>query len=141
MTTLNTLPYVPDPDDSLEDAWPGWTGNDPGPSAFPTTDPDRTDCVFLFKPLQDLVLGLMAGAVGTKTLRRAYNCLAGLNVGDPVVVSAANTVSLALATSAIKVFGFVRAKPTSTTCYLDWFRYVSGLSGLTAGSDVYLNLL
>ena len=74
--------------------------------------------------------------------------IAGLAVGDPVYISADNTVTKALATDSTKnqVFGFVRFKgtigaasvPTALTCYLVNFLGMTTLSGGTAGANIYL---
>lgn len=103
---------------------------------------------FVYKPMADNVLALTRDAVASFGYGKQYVCLTGLNVGDPVRISADNTVVKALATTAAnaKVIGFVSHKGplgaasvgAALVCRIIHFYYKSGLSGLTAGSPVYL---
>lgn len=136
-----SIPYTPGLADAAQDAFAGQAFADPGSSAYAAADPARVDAKYFLKPVQDEILSLHAGRVASASYRRTWTCVSGLNVGDPVYVSANDTVALADATTAAKaqVIGFVRYKPTTTTCYIEHFRYVSGLSGGTAGAAVCLS--
>jgi hypothetical protein len=131
--------YTPVYTDATRDAYAGKSGQDP--RAYTTDVARRVDFKYTLNPLYNETLNLIRGSVADGTYRKTWTCLAGLNVGDPVYVSATDTVSLALATTAAtsRVIGFVRYKPTTTTCYIDHFILKTGLSGLTAGSPVYLS--
>ena len=131
--------YTPALADALSDAFAGQAFDDP--LAYTTKVNKRVDVKYFGKPVQDELLALIAACVARPSLRTAYTCLAGLTVGSPVYVSAADTVTLADATTQAKsrVIGFCRYKPTTTTCYLEQFQRVTGLTGLTAGSPVYLS--
>lgn len=94
------------------------------------------------------ILAAQAMSVADKSWQFQYTCLAGLAVGSPVYLSANDTVTLADSTTGVKnqCIGFVRFKgtlgsasnPSATTCYLQQFLVVTGLSGGTAGNDCYL---
>jgi len=114
-------------------------------SAF---NPIRWDGKYGVYPIENEIASLVADALATKGYSQSYTCLAGLAVGEPVRISANNTVVLALATTAAnaKVVGFVDHKGSlgatsdgaALTCYITHYLYKSGLSGLTAGNPVYL---
>lgn len=91
-------------------------------------------------PSMNEIYALRRASVAMGQYQQTFACLAGLNVGDPVYPSAANTVALAnsIATANSNVIGFCRYKPTTTSCLISHFRYVSGLSGLTVNGSVYL---
>lgn len=134
------IPYPPDADDALSDAAVFPTLEDPG--SLPMEDlPDIVSCLYTFKPLFDETLALIKSQVARQQYRRTYTCIAGLSVGDPVYISADNTVTKASSTSSTtaKVIGFCAYKPTTTTCYISHYYYKSGLSGLTANNPVYLD--
>lgn len=99
----------------------------------------RWDVFYGRFPAFNEILGLIAGRVSSVAYLQTFNCLAGLNVGDPVYISGNNTVSKADATASPnnRVIGLVRYKPTSTTCYIEHYQYKSGLTGV-AGNPVYL---
>ena len=103
-------------------------------------DPGRWDAKYGSYPALSEICGLIAGKIALPSLQRIFNCLPGLAVGQPVSISADNTVALALGDTAphAAVIGFVAYKPTAVTCLLVFMEYVSGLSGLTAGGPVYL---
>lgn len=131
--------YEPTSDDALEDEYEGVDFDDPGESPL-VHSPGFVSSLHFFKPVQDEILALIKGSVASKGYRQTYTCGTGDAVGEPVRISGNNTVTQALATTAAnaKVVGFVRSKPTTTTCHISHYLYVSGLSGLTAGSPVYL---
>lgn len=135
-----TTPHTPAAADALQDAYDPPVMTDPGSTAYDTEEPTRCDAKNFGKPTCDEILALLKGRVSSMAYRQTYACLAGLAVNDPVRISANATVVLALATTLAnsKVFAFCRYKPTSTTCYVDHFIVVTGLSGLTAGGDVFL---
>jgi hypothetical protein len=103
---------------------------------------------FIGAPLLNEIYGLLNSRLQSLAYARPFTCGAGDAVGDPVRISADNTVTKALATTSAnaKVLGFIRHKgsigeasvPAGTTCYLDHFRYATGLTGGTAGNPVYL---
>ena len=134
-----TYPYAPLATDSLGDAFAGRTVNDW--KNYAAHDPLRQTAQFLWKPVQDELLALIRAGVSNRTYRITWTCDAGLAVGDPVYISSNTTVTKSAANLAAsaKIVGFCRYKPTSTTCFLDHFRYVYGLSGGTAGALVYLS--
>ena len=131
--------YTIDKANAEQDAW-----------TFPSTliDPvsyasewaSRVTAKYFGQPVLEELLALINSRVSSRTYSKLWTCLAGLNVGDPVYISATDTVTLALATTeaASKVIGFVRYKPSTITCYIEHFVFKTDLSGLTAGSAVYL---
>lgn len=68
-----------------------------------------------------------------------YSCLAGLAVGDPVYISAADTVAKCDGTDGGKMpcIGIVAAKPTTTTCVVQSAGEFT-TTGLVAGSVYYV---
>jgi hypothetical protein len=134
--------YTPAATSALEDAAVDLVRERDDPLDFTTEGYNvlRWDALYGAVPMLNEILGLIAGRVSSMAYGQTFACLAGLNVGDPVRISADNTVVLALATNAgnAKVFAFCRYKPTAITCYVDHYRYISGLAGGTAGNPVYL---
>lgn len=125
-------------------SWSGYMFQDPGSDPYAAQSPDRIDAKYFLEPVQSNLMALWeagGGAAGYQYSNKLWTCLAGLNVGDPVYISADDTVTLADATTdaTSKVVGFVNEKPTSTTCYLSHFYRVTNLVGLTAGTDLYLS--
>jgi len=108
----------------------------------------RWDAKYGAQEIMNELLAFRDAAVSGKQYLQQFTCLTGLNVGDPVRISGNNTVVLALATTQAnsRVVGFVRHKGTigsassaaALTCYLSHYRYVSGLTGGTAGNPCYL---
>lgn len=135
---MSAVTYTPASTDANEDAFSGQAYIDP--KGYIVFNGQRIDAKYFLKPVQDEILALLSGRVASSAYRQTWTCIAGLNVGDPVYVSANDTATLALATTeaTAAVIGYVRYKPSTTTCYIDHFQYKSGLSGLTAGSPVYL---
>lgn len=135
-----SISYTPSASDALGPAFTGVRYDDPGDQAY-IHDYSIVTSKWFLKPVQDELLALIAGSVASSQYRRTYTCASGRAVGDPVYVSAANTVALASSTSLTtsRVVGFISYKPTTTTCYITHFYYKSGLSGLTAGNRVYLD--
>ncbi len=103
-------------------------------------DPAICSAKYFGAPTWNELLGLLAGRVASKAYQKTWTCLAALAVGDAVYISANNTLTKADATTDAKarVIGFVRYKPTTTTCFLDHFVQKTGLSGGTADGIVYL---
>ena len=130
--------YTPAAGDADEDAHAGQAFDDP--IVYTAANNKRVDSKYFLKPVQDEVLGLIKGRVASQAYRITWTCGSGDAVGSPVRISGNDTVTTALATTAAnsKVIGFIRYKPTATTCYIDHFRVATGLSGLTAGNDVFL---
>lgn len=131
--------YTPDKANATEDAYAGRDMTDP--YAYGTYDPKRLDAKYRGQEWDNEILALHAGRVASKGYRKTYTCVSGLAVGDPVYISANDTATKATAanTTTNKVIGFVRYKPTTTTCYIDHFVVKTSVStGKTAGADVYL---
>lgn len=94
------------------------------------------------------LLAAIAMSTTDKSWQVAYTCLAGDAVGSPVYINGNNSVTTANASDSTRnqVIGFIRFKgvlgeanvPSSTTCYLQQFVLVAGLSG-TAGQPCYLS--
>lgn len=82
----------------------------------------------------------MPGTYATRDLfSSVYSCASGVLVGDPVYVSAADTVAKADGTDAAKMpcIGFVFSKPTATTCIVQYDgEFIT--TGLTADTDYYV---
>lgn len=135
-----SITYTPLYSDANSDAYTGVAFDDPGSVAY-IHDNSIVTAKHLLKPVQDEILALIRSQVARAQYRQTYTCASGRAVGDPVYVSAANTVALASSTSSTtsKIIGFIAYKPTTTTCYLSHFYYKSGLTGLTAGNPVYLD--
>jgi hypothetical protein len=133
--------------DASQDAYTIRAFNDP--LQFSSFSASRVDGKYFLKPVQDELLALIDSSVARRTYGVQFTCLAGDAVGDPVYLQAANTVNKADATTATKakVVGFIchkgaknaASEGSATTCYLVHYRYVSGLSGGTAGNPVYLS--
>lgn len=70
------------------------------------------------------------------------SCDASLSVLAPVYISAANTVAIASANDVnkIEVLGFVKSKPTPTTCIVQTENELDGFSGLIPGTHYYLGI-
>ena len=132
---------IPDASHALEDAQVDLSRNCVDPDDFSVEGYNtlRWDVLYGRYPAFNEILGLIAGRVSSVSYLQAFNCLAGLNVGDSSYISGNNTVSKADATNDIKkrVCGWIRYKPTPTTCYIEHYQYKSGLAG-TAGNPVYL---
>ncbi len=86
------------------------------------------------------ILALHQSKIASLQYRQTFTCAAGLTVGAPVYLSAANTVAAANSTTGVlnQVIGFCRYKPSTTTCYLSHYLYANGLSGLNPGTEIYL---
>ncbi len=130
--------YTPAASDATQDA-----------RAFPTkfqtrsysvNPPNRVTAQWDLKPHSDELLALIAARVSSAAYSMTWTCASGLSVGAPVYISGNGAVALANATDATHaaVVGFVRFKPTTTSCLLDHFRLVTGDLDGTAGSPVYL---
>ena len=128
-----------DPSAAEMDAWtPPATIEDP--QVYAAHAAKKVSARFIGRPLLENLAALIRCRVSSYSYGRSFTCLAGLNVGDPVYCDSANSVLLATAAAAAsaRLFGFVRYKPASTSCYVEHYRYASGLSALTAGATVYL---
>jgi hypothetical protein len=70
-----------------------------------------------------------------------YTCPVGVTVGDAVYISGSDAVSQANATdvSTSPALGFVRFKPTATTCIVQSYGDLSEFAGLIAGDTYYLD--
>lgn len=138
--------YTPADSAALECAFNPPAHDDP--KAYSASANKRIDTKYDLYPNANELLALIKGNVSSKARGVQYTCGAGDLVGDPVRISGNLTVTKALATTAAnaKVVGFIRHKGSlksasvagATTCYLQNFLYVSGLSGLTANNPVYL---
>jgi hypothetical protein len=95
------------------------------------------------------ILALLARQVAMPGYGKQWTCGATDAVGDPVRISANDTVTKALATNEAnsRVIGIIRHKgvlgaassSTAETCYLAHYCVVTSLSGGTAGNPVYLS--
>jgi hypothetical protein len=104
---------------------------------------------YIGKPLLQELYALLNSRLQGTTWCRSFTCQAADAIGDPVKIVTNDEVTKALATTVAnaKVIGFIRHKgalgaasvPASTTCWLDHFRYATGLSGGTAGNPIYLS--
>jgi len=110
------------------------------PVNFAAHDTRRVTAEFIGKPLLENLKALLDGRVASKGLKKTFTCLSGDAVDDPVYLQAADTVNKAVATDTTKskVIGFIRFKPTTTTCHIDHFLRKTGLSGLTFNTEVFL---
>lgn len=133
-----SVTYTPAIAHAQSDAYAGRNVEDP--FAYVTYDPSL--CVAQFGPYEWMseILALIASNITDPLYKQTFTCASGLNVGDAVYISGNNAVTLATGTSSsvAKAVGFVRYKPTTTSCLLNAYRYKSGLSGLTAGNPIYL---
>lgn len=132
--------YTIDKANAEQDAWSN-PATLTDPVAYSSEDSARVTAKYFGQPVLEELLALINSRVSSKAYNKVWTCIAGLNVGDPVYISAADTVALALATTeaTAKVVGFVRYKPTTTTCLIEHFQFKTGLAGLTAGADVFLS--
>jgi len=132
--------YTIDKANAEQDAWVN-PATLTDPVAYSTEESARVTAKFFGQPMMEELLALIDSRVSSKTYNRTYTCIAGDAVGDPVYLSADDTVAKALATTQAKarVVGFIRSKPTTTSCLLEHFRYVAGLAGLVAGQDLFLS--
>jgi hypothetical protein len=131
--------YTIDKANAEQDAWT-FPATLTDPASYASEWASRVTAKYFGQPVLEELLALIYSRVSSKAYSKLWTCIAGLNVGDPVYISATDTVSLALATTeaASKVIGFVRYKPSTITCYIEHFVFKTGLAGLTAGNAVYL---
>ena len=134
----STIPYTPSissaPGDALLSNPPVQTDD----QNWLLHDPGRWDAKYGSNVVFSQLMALInAGIAPSNFGGIPYICLAGLNVGDPVQLTGNNTVSLALSTAGNNtVIGFVRSKPTATSCYIVFYYRVIGT--FTANQIVYL---
>lgn len=131
-----SLPYTPALADALEDAAVRVRFDDPGDAVY-VHDYDIVTARWFFKPVQDELMALLAGAVARKQYQRTYTCLSTVAVGDPLCISGNDQLRTAVSSDDV-VLGFCAYKPTTTTAYLSHFYYKSGLVGYYAGQPYYL---
>lgn len=134
-----SLLRTPNANDALFKAFVGQALKDPGDADL-VESPDWVDALHFYKPVQDNVLALIKAAVSLPQYEQTFACDASLAVGDPVRMEDDNEVALATSDTApnAEVFAFCAYKPTTTTCLIVHFYYVSGLSGGTFGDECYL---
>lgn len=99
---------------------------------------------YIYKPMADEVLALIRDNVANLTYGKVYTCGAGLNPGDPVYISAFDTVTLADATTeaTARVIGYVASpKLTTTTVRIVHFFFydAGGYGAASAGDPIYLS--
>ena len=138
--------YNPDVTKALELAWPGLVIGDS--VDYSSHAIYKLLAKYFGQQVQNELLGVRAATVTDKSWQIQYTCGSGDAVGDPVRISGNLTVTKAKSDNATdaKVIGFIRFKgtlgaasvPTATTCYLQNFLLVSGLTGGTAGNNCYL---
>ncbi len=132
---------LPTANNALEDAMViNYLSDDHDYGAFTSALEPISTAKFFGAPMTNEVLGLLRSRVASKSLLKTFTCVSGLAVGKPVRISAADTVAAALADTEghARVFAFCRYKPSSTTCYVEFFQRVTGLSGGTFDAKVYL---
>lgn len=131
--------YTATANDALEDNYVILQREDP--KTYPTHLPLRFDAVRGLIPVENEILALQKGRIVSKQYSQTFACPIGLNILDPVYVDGDGSVALALATnfSTSKVIGFVRSKPTTTSCLLAHYIYLDGFSSLTPGLNIYLS--
>lgn len=93
---------------------------------------------FVGKLLFENLKAMIDGRVSSRAYRNAWTG-SGITAGEPLRISAADTVIKATATTEAnaRVFAFARYV-TGSTVYVEHFRRITGLSGGTAGGDVFL---
>lgn len=130
------MPFTKTPlySDATGDAQTGVPFDDP--QDYATQHNRRVDAKFFLKMIQDEVLALIRSRVADSSYRQSFACASTLAVGDPVYISANNTLTKYDGTSS--PIGFVRYKPTTTTAYINHFIYKSGLTNGTAGQPVWI---
>jgi len=135
---MSVYTVTPSADDALGDDFgpTGWED----PREYLSDIGKRFDFKYKLGPIANEILALIAGSVSDKNLAKIYNCAVGLTVGQPVYVSAADAVALATAQNATKALmvGYIRSKPTTTTCRLNLFYRTTTQVGLTPGTLLYL---
>jgi hypothetical protein len=110
------------------------------PYTYAAHDAQKCTARFIGKTLIENLKAALNGRVASMSHYKAYTCVAfTLAEGDPVYLSANNTITLALATTpaTAAVIGFVRWV-SGTSCLIDYFRQVTGLSGGVINAPVYL---
>lgn len=72
---------------------------------------------------------------------RNYSCPAGAAIRDAMALTGADTVDKADSNDPARLpaIGFVKAKPSSTTCTLQYDGEMGGFSGLTPGITYFLD--
>lgn len=82
-----------------------------------------------------------SGGAAQSVESSVYSCPSGVSVGDAVQITTADNVDLADASVPADrpVIGFVKSKPTSTTCVLHYYGELGGFTGLTVGATYYLS--
>jgi hypothetical protein len=70
-----------------------------------------------------------------------YSCPTSVAVGDAVQITGADAVDKADASvpASRPVIGFVKSKPTTTSCMIHYYGEMGGFAGLAAGSTYYLS--
>lgn len=87
-----------------------------------------------------LINGEVGGAAQVSSTT-VYGCPASLNVRDAVYLTGADAVDLADADDPAKqpLIGFVRTKPTTTTCEVLYYGELTGFTGLSVGDNYFLS--
>lgn len=85
--------------------------------------------------------GMIIAAPGGVVSSKIYTCPATVNVGDAVATTGADQVDKANASVVADrpVIGVVRAKPTSTTCYVQYYGECDVYAGLTPEATYFLS--
>lgn len=135
-----STPYTPAASAALGNAYTGVRLDDPGSSAVIHDYSIVSACHVLY-PIQNEILALIKGQVAGSQYQKTYTCIAGLTVGTPVYLSAADTVTAASSTSdtTAAVIGICYYKPTTTTCYITHFYQKTSAGAFTAGQSLYLD--
>ncbi len=129
--------FTPNIGSAQGDGYTGRPTDGPVPSAY---RPDFMDAPYLPYEIQNEILGLWGTSVAPLTYRQLLTCGSGDAIGAAVRISADNTVATATADTQpnSNAIGFIRSKPTPTSCYIAHYDYATGLAGGTAGDSIFL---
>ncbi len=136
------MPFTPNIGSSQGDGYTGRTVDGPVPPAYRE---DYLDAPYLPYEIQNELLGLWGASVAPSTYRQLLTCGSGDAIGSAVrlVSGVDHTVTTATADTQAhtNVIGFIRSKPSPTTCYIANYYYITGLAASTstaAGESIYL---
>ncbi len=131
------MSYTPNIGSAQGDAFTGRLVEGPDPGAY---RPGYLDAPYLPYELQNELLGDWGAQVGMIQYRQLFTCGSGDYVGCAVRLIDSNTVSIALGDDEghIQCIGFIRNKPSPTTCYICHYYFITGLSGGTYGTPIFL---
>ncbi len=122
---------------ALGDAYTGRPVSGPNPGFYRE---DFMDAPYLPYEIQNEILGAVGASVAHPEYHNLWICGTGDQVGSAVRISDNNTLTtgLDITTGDIDCIGFIRSKPTTTTCYIMHHYLCTVLAGGVAGGTVYL---